>query len=167
MTNPLIHELQLHEYLRQRLVDEFPEADDETLADTLEGLTDLQEKIAVVVRSQHEDHLLSKALRARIAEMRDRLGRLEKGVEKKRSLVVTVMERAEIKKIAEPDFTASLRQSPRPLLISDEGTIPDEFWKPQPSKLDRQKLMDDLKNGRHIPGAALGNGGQCLSVRVK
>lgn len=167
MSEPLKRELAHHEYLRSQLIEQFPEVDEETLSDTVEGLTNLHEMLAVVIRSQQEDRLLGRALRDRVAEMQARVGRLERRAGKKRELISHVMERAEIKKIAEPDFTASLRQSPRPLLISDEGTIPDEFWKPQPPKLDRQKLMDGLKSGEHISGAALGNGGQCLSVRVK
>ena len=167
MSDPLKRVLAHHEYLRSQLIEQFPEVDEETLSDTVEGLTNLHEMLAVVIRSQQEDRLLGRAIRDRVAEMQARVGRLEQRAGKKRELISQVMERAEITKISESDFTASLRQSPRPLMVSDEAKIPDEFWKPQPSKLDRQKLMDGLKNGRSIPGAALGNGGQCLSVRVK
>jgi hypothetical protein len=40
------------------------------------------------------------------------------------------MERADIKKLSEPDFTASLRPTPAPLIILDEALIPADFWKP-------------------------------------
>ncbi|MDA0740110.1 MAG: siphovirus Gp157 family protein [Nitrospirae bacterium] len=85
----------------------------------------------------------------------------------KRELVTTVMDRAGIKKIAESDFTASLRQTPRPLVISDDREIPETYWKMQDPKLDRNKLIADLKSDATIPGACLGNGGVTVSVRVQ
>ena len=36
MTHPLIHELAHHQYLREQLAAQFPDADEETLLDTLE-----------------------------------------------------------------------------------------------------------------------------------
>ena len=167
MSDPLILELQLHEYLREKLLKEFPETDDETLADTLEGLTNLHDKLAAVIRSQQEDRVLASALKARVKEMQERQARIEDGVTKKRDLVTTVMERAGIKKIAESDFTASLRSTPRPLMVTDECSIPETYWKPQDPKLDRKKLITDLNSNGIVPGACLGNGGVTISVRVQ
>jgi len=167
MPDRLIHELSHHEHLRTKLLEEFPDTDEETLRDTLEGLTNLHEMLAVVIRSQQEDRVLSGALRTRIGEMQERLKRLEHKVEKKRELASQVMEQARIQKIVESDFTASLRQVPRPLVVSDESAIPSDFWNPQPPRLDRQKIGELLRGGEEVPGACLGNGGQTLSVRVK
>ncbi|MDA1091466.1 MAG: hypothetical protein O3A85_14300, partial [Proteobacteria bacterium] len=61
MNHPLTLELQLHEYLREKLLTEFHEIDEETLNDTLEGLTDLHDKLAAVIRSQQEDSTLANA----------------------------------------------------------------------------------------------------------
>jgi len=160
-------ELQLHEYLQEKLTEDYPDADDETLKDTLEGLTNLNEKLSAVVRSQQEDRVLSDALKSRIGEMQGRHKRFEQKVSRKRELIATVMERAGIDKIMEDDFTLSLRQTPRPLQISDEGEIPEEFWRPQPPKLDRKKIISSLQQNEFIPGALLGNGGVTVSVRVK
>ena len=167
MSDPLTLELQLHEYLREKLLKEFPETDEETLSDTLEGLTNLHEKLAAVIRSQQEDSVLATALKARIKEMQERHARFEDRVIKKRELVTTVMDRAGITKIAESDFTASLRPTPRPLVISDDREIPETYWKPQDPKLDRKRLIADLKSDETIPGAYLGNGGVTVSVRVQ
>ena len=62
MPHPLMHELSHHEYLRQRLEREFPDADEETLADTLEGLTNLNEMLGAVVRSHLDDMAMVEAL---------------------------------------------------------------------------------------------------------
>ena len=167
MNDPLILELQLHEYLREKLLKEFPETDEETLSDTLEGLTDLHDKLAAVIRSQQEDRVFSGALKARIQEMKERHDRIEYRVTKKRDLVATVMDRAGIAKISEVDFTASLRPTPCPVVVSDEREIPESYWKAQAPKLDKRKLAQDLAADQVVPGACLGNGGVTVSVRVR
>lgn len=62
MTSPLMAELTLHEYVGAQLVAQFPDADEETLADTLEGLTDLREMLARVIRSFLDDRTISEGL---------------------------------------------------------------------------------------------------------
>lgn len=166
MAAPLTVQASTYMQLREKLRAEFPEVDDQTLQDTLEGLTDLPDMLAAVLRSQLEDLMWAKALRSRIAEIEARLARLERRAEKKRHLITTVMERAQFPKIVEPDFTASLRRTPPALLVFDEGRIPRAFWKPQPAKLDRRAVLAALKAGQEISGAALDNGGMTLAVRT-
>ncbi len=55
MNTPIMQELQLHEHLRERLTETYSDIDEETLSDTLEGMTSLHEKLAVVIRSQQHD----------------------------------------------------------------------------------------------------------------
>ncbi len=167
MTQLLQHEVALHQYLREKLEADFPGIDEETLLDTLEGLTDLREMLAAVVRSQLDDRSLTTALRARMGAMQERLARFEQRANQKKEIITSVLERAGIKKLTEPDFTLSLRPTPRPLMVSDEKEIPDQYWKPQPAKLDRSGLMAALKAGEDIPGANLGNGGVTISVRTR
>ncbi len=167
MRHQLIRELSHHQYLRERLEAEFPEADEETLLDTLEGMTNLHEMIAAVIRSRLDDLALVAALRARMADMQERLARLEQCADKKKEVVTSVMERAGLKKLTEPDFTVSLRSTQPALVLVDEREIPQDFWKPQPPKLDRLGLIAALKVGRDIPGATLGNAAMTISVRTK
>ncbi len=167
MNQPIMRQLAHHEYFKAQLAERFPDADDETLRDTLEGLTDLRQMIVAVARSQQDDRVMGQALRTRIEEMQERLRRFDHAVDRKRDLLATVMERAEIGKIAECDLTISLRQSPPPLVVTDEDAVGEDYWKPQPPKLDRRKLLDDLKSAVDVAGACLGNGGQTISVRVK
>ena len=95
----LDHEVSTHLMLRERLREAFPEADDDDLQDTLEGLTNLPEMLAILLRSQLEDVSLVEALKVRIGDMRARLARLEQRVATKRDIAASVMERAEIKKV--------------------------------------------------------------------
>lgn len=167
MDPTLSHSLSDHEYLRKCLQEEFPEADGETLRDTLEGLSNLPETLAEVVRSYLDDLSLAAALGQRVADMQGRLARFEARAEKKRALVTHVMERADLKKLQEPDFTVSLRAVPPGLVLNDESQIPADYWKPQPPKLDKKGLLTSLNAGQVIPGATLGNGGTTISVRTR
>ena len=167
MNHAVKEQLTHHRYLRERLEAAFPDADEETLRDTLEGLSNLPEMIAAVVRSELEDKALAKGLRGRIGEMEDRLGRFEERAGKKREMAREAMERADIQKITEPDFTVSLRSVQPPLVIVEEKEIPEEFWRPQPAKLDRQRLRLALASSKGVPGAVFGNAGRTLTVRTK
>jgi hypothetical protein len=167
MTSNVVHSLVEYQYLRDRLRAEFPEADEDTLRDTLEGLSSLPEALAAVLRSYLDDLTLAAALGMRIDDMQERLSRIELRADKKRELVTSVMERADIKKLAEPDFTASLRPSPPAVVVTDEGQIPEAYWKPQPPKLDGQGISMALKSGATVPGALLSNPEMVLSVRTK
>jgi Gp157 protein len=123
--------------------------------------------LASVVRSHLDDLAILAALRTRLLDMQERFAGIEYRADKKRALVASVMERAGIKKLTEPDFTASLREVPPGLVVIEEGKIPDAFWKPQPPKLDRKGLLAALKAGEVVAGAALGNGSTTLTVRTR
>jgi len=107
-----------HVYLRERLEEEFPDADEETLVDTLEGLSNLPDMLAEVCRSMLDDRAMVSALRGRIGDMQERCGRIETRARKKRELVCAVMERADLKKVMEPDLTLSLRPARPPLAVA-------------------------------------------------
>ncbi len=167
MQTAIDRELTHHQYLRSRLEEEFPDADEETLLDTLEGLSNLPDMLAEVCRSMLDDQAMVSALRGLVGDMQERCGRLEARARKKRELVCSVMERADLKKVMEPDLTVSLRPARPHLAVVDEGLVPDAFWRPQAPKLDRQGLIAALTAGRDVPGAILGNAPMTISVRTK
>src|ERR1700691_5811557 len=156
-----------HEVLRAELKAAFVDIDEETLRDTLEGISGLPEALAAVTRSFMDDLALAAALGMRISDMQERLARFEARAERIRALLTQVMERAQLKKPQEPDFTVSLRAVPPGLVVCNEADIPEVFWKPQPAKLDRKGLLAALGAGQTIPGANLGNGTTTISVRTK
>ena len=156
-----------HLWYRERLVSQFSEIDEETLRDTLEGLTNLPEMLAALVRSYLDDRAMVGGLRCRMAEMQERLSRLETRASKKRDLAARTMEDADVRQLSEPDFTASLRVNRPNLVIIDEKTIPEDYWIPQAPKLDRQGLGNAMRGGQKVLGAELGNASVGLAVRTK
>ena len=160
-------ELIRYQATKERLLANWPEIDCETLDDTLEGITDLHEMIAAVIRSALVDEALHAGLRFRVDDMRERLSRLELRASKKRQLALEAMTEVGLTKLEQPDFTASARAGSPALVVIAEDRIPEAYWLPQPPKLDRQAILGELKRGIDIPGAQMSNPKPVLSVRTK
>ena len=160
-------EVEIYNCLRQKVIDQYLDLDDETIRDTLEGITNLHEMIAAVIRSALVDEALHTGLRLRVDDMRERLSRLELRASKKRQLALEAMTEVGLIKLEQPDFTVSARAGSPALVVVAEDKIPGPYWLPQPPKLDRQGLLGELKRGIEIPGAQMSNPKPVLSVRTK
>jgi hypothetical protein len=153
--------------LRDRLRAEDPQIDEQTLADTVEGLTDLHEILTAIIRAALADEALATGLKGRIAEMEDRLGRLKDRAAKRRQIAKDTMVELDLKKIEAPDFTASVRPGMPALMVIDEAAVPSLYWEPREPRLNRQGLLADLKQGAEVNGVSLSNPEPVLSVRTK
>jgi hypothetical protein len=153
--------------IRDRLRADDPSLDERTLADTVEGLTDLHEILAAVIRAALTDEALASGLKCRIADMQDRLTRLQDRAAKRRLIAKDVMVELDLKKLQAPDFTASLRPGMPALMVLNEEAVPSIYWQPGEPRLKRQKLATDLKEGMEVEGATLSNPEPTLSVRVR
>jgi hypothetical protein len=153
--------------VRDRIRAQDPQIDEQTLADTVEGLTDLHEIIAAIVRAALADEALATGLKGRIAEMQERLNRLQDCASKRRQIAKDVMVELEIKKITAADFTVSVRPGMPSLLVLDEAAVPSIYWQPVAPRLNRQELLTELKGGAEIQGVSLSNPEPVLSVRTK
>jgi Siphovirus Gp157 len=153
--------------IRDRIRAEDPQIDEQTLADTVEGLTDVHEIIAAIVRAALADEALAMGLKSRVAEMEERQGRLQDRAAKRRQIVKNVMVELDIKKITAPDFTVSIRPGMPALFVLDEAVVPSIYWQPSAPRLDRQGLLSELKGGAEIEGVVLSNPEPVLSVRTR
>jgi Siphovirus Gp157 len=133
--------------IRDRIQAEDPQIDERALTDTVEGLTDLHEIIAAIVRAALADEALATGLKGRIAEMQDRLDRLQDCAAKRRQIAKDVMVELDLKRITAPDFTVSIRPGMPSLLVLDEAAVPSIYWKPREPRLNRQELLNELQDG--------------------
>jgi hypothetical protein len=153
--------------IRDRLRAEDPDIDAQTLADTVEGLTDLHEIVAAIIRSALADEALATGLKGRIAEMQERLDRLQERAAKRRQIAKDAMVELDLKKITAPDFSVSIRPGMPSLMLIDEAAVPSIYWQPSAPRLKRQELLNELKDGAEIEGVALSNPEPVLSVRTR
>ena len=153
--------------VRERIRTQDPDLDEQTLTDTVEGLTDLHEILAAIVRAALADEALATGLKGRLAEMQERLDRLQERAAKRRQIVKDTMVELDLKKLTAADFSVSIRPGMPALLVIDEAAVPSIYWEPREPRLDRQGLLAELKQGAEITGVTLSNPEPVLSVRTK
>src|ERR1035438_370749 len=153
--------------IRDRIRAQDPQIDEQTLADTVEGLTDLHEIVSAVIRAALADEAMATGLKCRISDMQGRLDRLQDRASKRRQIAKDVMVELDLKKLNAPDFTASIRDGIPSLMVINEDAVPSIYWQPSEPRLKRQELANDLKGGAEVAGATLSNPEPVLSVRVR
>src|SRR5665213_2321410 len=149
--------------LQHRLRTQDPRIDEQTLADTVEGLTDLHEILQAVIRAALADEALVLGLKCRVSDMQGRLERLRDRASKRRQIAKDVMVDLDLKKLTAPDFTASIRPGAPALMVIDEEAVPKIYWQPGEPRLKRHDLASDLKQGEEIAGVTLSNPEPVLS----
>ena len=153
--------------IRDRIRAQDPQIDEQTLADTVEGLTDVHEILAAIVRAALADEAMATGLKCRLSDMQGRLDRLQDRASKRRQIAKDAMVELDLKKLTAPDFTASIRPGLPALVVLNEDAVPKTYWDPGEPRLRRQVLAYDLKGGAEIAGATLSNPEPVLSVRTR
>ena len=152
-SHPLKIETYHYQQARERLLFAWPQLDPETLADTLEGITDLHEMIAAVIRSALVDEALQAGLRFRVDDMKERLSRLEQRAAKKRQLALEAMTEVGLTKLEQSDFTASTRAGSPALMVIAEEKIPRNLsgCRSRRSSIDKRSSAS-LSEAPRFPG---------------
>ena len=157
------------EYRRQRegLLAEFPELaeDVDALADTLEGISMAPDLIAEFIRNAREDEANAEALASMMRDMADRKQRFIARADKRRQAAMNVMNAIEMRKLEQPDFTASIRAVPPRVDVYAEEQLPDTLCKFTRSP-DKAAIKEALANGP-VAGARMTNGGSTISIRTR
>lgn len=133
------------------------DADDATIADTLEGEQwPLEKKAVAVTYVIRESALMVDNIDAEIA----RLKALKKRNEAKRdglmSYVHRCMQVAGLTTLPAGTFTFSVRRNPPSVEVTDENAIPPHLMSvPEPvaPTPDKKAIADLLKTGKEVPGA--------------
>jgi hypothetical protein len=161
-----------NEALRYRLLsdelrDAYGNIDEETLRDTLEGISELPALIEEIVRSSLDDEAMITGLKTRVDAMATRLTRLRERHQKKRKLAAWALGSAGLAKLAADDFSVTLSEGVLRLEINDESKLGIEYLIPQPPKPDRAAISAALKQGAVLEGASLVQGQPYITVSIR
>lgn len=136
--------------------------DEQTLADTLEGMSgELEVKAQNVVMFARNLESTAAAIKEAEAQMAARRKAIENRAAGLRSYVLTSMQVAGVQKIECPFFKLAIQNNPPAVDVFEPGLIPAEFMKqkpPPPPEVDKTAIKEAIKAGREVPGAKLTQG---------
>jgi len=135
------------------------ELDEQTIADTLEGMAgDIQTKATNVAMFVRNTEATAAAIDEAIKAMSARKKALEHRADKLRDYLLTNMEKCAISKIECPYFALTIKKNPPSVVIDAAGLIPGELYiypeAPEPFP-DKKAIAAKLKAGEEVSGAHL------------
>lgn len=145
----------------------YPElAEDEALrADMFEAETTLHEALEIVVGKAQEAKCMGEAIGLRMDSLSERKARYSQQETAFRSLIQSLMEKADLTKIVLPEATLSVSvRAPSPV-VEDADALPEHCVRLKRSP-DMAAIKDALKDG-DVPGVRMSNGRSVLTIRVK
>lgn len=152
----------------ERMLAAYPELveDDELLADTLEGETDLTALMSRLVRMRQERLATAEGLNGYISDLTTRRDRLAKGADGLRGLMLALMTSAQLPKVVLPEATISVGKPRESVSILDIDALPQGTFKlvRQP---DKTAIKAQIDAGEDVPGAGLVTGTPSLTIRTK
>lgn len=152
--------------LVQNLRDAFPDADEQTIADTAEGESTLDAAILATLRAAIEREAIGKALGGLIDDMASRKRRLDEGAQAMRGAALQAMQEVGLSKLAAPDMSVSVGRSKPKVQIVNPDMLPDTVCTlvRTPSKT---KIAEAFALGQDVRGAMMGNPQPFLSIHRK
>lgn len=136
--------------------------DDQTVADTLEGLAgDIEVKATNVAMFARNLEATAEAIKGAEAQMAARRKAVEARAESLRAYLKAQMERTGITKIESPYFALTIKQNQPAVHVEDAALVPTEFKKftpPPPPTVDKKAVAEALKSGTDVPGCRLERG---------
>lgn len=139
--------------------------DEQTLADTLEGITgEIQIKAENLIKVVENMDADVTAISNEIKRLTDRKKSIENRQKSLREYLRSNMQAGGISKISCPLFTITLSKGRPMVVVTDEDAIPDEY-QVVTKRVDKRALLDALKAGLEVPGAELGESEEALRIR--
>lgn len=142
------------------------EIDEQLKLSTLEGETELNEIVSMLLAESEDDEGMIAQVKEQIAVRKERIARFERRIETRRSAIISLMDTAHLTKLPLPEATVTLRTLRAAPKVTDEEALPDDFCK-FVRKPDMDKIRDAFESGQPIPGVTITNGGASLTVRRK
>jgi hypothetical protein len=144
------------------------EADEQLKLSTLEGETELNEIVSLLLSLNEDDEGMIEQIKGQIAVRKERIARFGHRIETRKNAIVSLLDCAMITKLPLPEATVSVRTlQPRPKIV-DEAALPNAFVIEEiVRKPDLDAIEEAVSHGATIPGVILTNGGASLTVRRK
>lgn len=129
------------------------EIDEQILTDTLNSMGD-KEKIESTCKVIRNLETTAAAFKAEKERMTERQKTAENGVKRLKQALLDYLTASNQKKASAGLFTVSVGTS-KAVNISNEDALPDNFFVPQPPKIDRTAIGNAIKSGVEVPGAEI------------
>ena len=144
--------------LYQQLLD-MAEEQDNDFSEALESLEGaFEEKAENIVKIMRTLEAKEKAYKDEVDRLNKQRNALKRSIQNSKDYLQENMNVMGKKKVESGLFTVAIQKSPPTLKIDDDKYIPDGYWIPQPPKLDRKELLQDLKLGEEIEGVEIVQG---------
>lgn len=147
------------------LLDQHPElAEDVDLrADMLEGSTNLHAIMERLLNEERNSDELVEAVKNRIEKLAARRAMLNMRKTSLRDVMMSIMQRADLRKLALPEATISITRRGAAVQIIDEALVPDMYCRFK-REVSKTAIKEALLAGDDVPGATLDNGGETLRI---
>jgi hypothetical protein len=147
------------------LLDRHPElAEDVDLrADMLEGSTDLHAIMERLLNEERQADELIEAVKERIEKLSARRSMFRSRQTSLRDIMMEVLQRADLRKIALPEATISITRRGPAVQVIDETLVPDAYCRFK-REISKTAIKDAINAGEEVPGAVLDNGSETLRI---
>lgn len=145
-----LYELTQNALVLQNML-ESGEIDETTYADTLEGMgiSEKAENICKVIRNLDAKATAYKEEKDRLAK---RQSECENGIKRLKESLLMHLNALDKNKLDAGLFTVS-KSKTKSVKITDEKWLHESYLEPQPPKINRKKIADDLRSGLDVAGA--------------
>ncbi len=143
--------------------------DDDLITDTVEGESDVLDKVSRLIRWMALQEANAEALKAVEADFASRRGRYSERVNWARTALARFMDEVGMAKIERPEATLSMRDGKPSVVYAgdfDVENLAPSLVKTK-KEADRAAIKAELEAGHEVTGATLSNGSRVLTVRVK
>lgn len=133
--------------------------DDQTITDTLEGLSmSVEDKARGVAFVAKDMRAMEVAIKDAENALQQRRMRIQARREWLEHYLLTNMQHCGIKRIEHPLMTIAVRDNPGAVIIEDETRIPWEYMTQPPTppaRAEKKLIADAIRSGKEVPGARL------------
>ena len=149
-----------------READAIPDDDDALLTALDATAPDCMDVLRRVIVASLDADALVDAADARVKALAERRDRFKRRRDALRGAAMAAMDALGLPKLADAEFTASLRAGQPVPIVTDESALPPEYWRVTRS-VSMSAIRDALKVGEIPPGVEIGNGAPILTIRSK